>query len=687
MNDTEVFRFETDSLRHSSTSKRVAHRFACPELGQVAHRFGFWVAHRFSGGGRELSRSLVIPTAIALAFLLASMQRAFAAEKPPSGDAAWYDQESVAEEFPPRYEGELRDSRYLTMRDGCKIAVEVFVPKGLKPDDKVPAILHQTRYWRSVVFKPPLDKVRDPERLMNVRRFFVPRGYAWLSVDARGSGASFGHRACAYSPDEVRDGAEIVDWIIEQPWSDGQVIATGVSYDGGTAEMLATNKHPAVKAIAPLFSMFDPYQEVAYPGGVHLSWFTQVWGSLGQALDRNTIPDLVIKRFGPSIKMLCEGVRPVGTDTDGSLLAEAIREHRYNWKLHETALKIACRDDRIPYDWTLGFDTLSPYVHAKAIDACGVAVYSYSAWFDAAFAHSAIQRHLTLTNPKNRLILGPWNHGGRRNCSPHSFGKARFDMPIELFRFFEHHLRGADTGLAAEKPVHYFTMGEERWKAADTWPPPSKPRTLYLAQDGVLSADKASAEEASDEHRFDYTHGTGEHSRWNCLVMGGPVVYPDRVEQDQKLLCYTTEPLREATEVTGHPIVALHMTWPTRDGNVLVYLEDIWPDRKIRLISEGVLRAVHRKRSDEPPPYKLLVPYHTFRRADMTLLTPGELAELTFDLLPTSYLFKKGHRIRIAIAGADVDHFATPPGPPPTVKVHRSAKLASHVVLPVVTRP
>lgn len=599
-------------------------------------------------------------------------------------DNAWYNQKEIEKKFPARYTGEVRTSRYLTMRDGCKIAVDVFLPKGLKSDERIPTIVHQTRYWRSVILRWPLNLVRESERLPKVRHFFVPRGYAWVAVDVRGSGASFGYRPVEYSPDEINDGKEIVEWVIKQPWSDGQVCATGVSYDGGTAEFLATHKHPAVKAVAPLFSMFDPYQEVVFPGGVHIRWFTEIWGSLGRDLDRNLPPALLLRQYGPLIKVFLGGVRPVDEDHDRSILTAAIQSHAYNWNLHETTLRVVFRDDRIPYDWTLTFDALSPYVFAKDIDAGGAAVYSYSGWYDAAFQHSAIKRHLTLKNPKNRLIIGPWNHGGDRDCSPAAPGKSEFSMSVELFRFFEHILRGTDTGIQADKPIHYYTMGEEKWKAADTWPPSTNGQVYYFGADNTLTQEKPTSPDAADTHTFDYSHATGNRSRWNCLVMGGNVFYPDRAVQDRKLLCYTTAPLARDIEVTGHPTVTVYLSSPMKDGNVFAYLEDVDEVGRVLLVSEGMLRAVHRKISKEEPPYQLRVPHHTYRRADAMPLEPDKPAELTFDILPTSYQFKAGHRIRLVIGGADADHFANPPGPPPTVKLHRSADLASRVVLPVV---
>ena len=137
-------------------------------------------------------------------------------------------------------------------------------------------------------------------------------------------------------------------------------------------------------------------------------------------------------------------------------------------------------------------------------------------------------------------------------------------------------------------------------------------------------------------------------------------------------------------EVTGHPLVTLHVSSTAKDGNFFVYLEDVAPRGRVEYVTEGMLRALHRKLSDDPPPYRTPVPYRTFLRVDASALVPGEVAELVFALYPTSYLFKKGHSIRVTVAGADKDHFENNPDAPPTVRIHRSARFPSHIDLPVM---
>ena len=175
--------------------------------------------------------------------------------------------------------------------------------------ERLPTMLHQTRYWRSVDYRWPLSLIKETLPRGHIGTYakrFIANGYAWVDVDVRGSGASFGNRPYAYTPREIKDGAEVVDWILRQPWSNGKVGAIGISYGGAAAEMLLVNQHPAVKAVAPLFSGFDLYPELAFPGGIHLTWFTRTWTYINNQLDQNLLPF-----SGWVAKLLVRGVKPV----------------------------------------------------------------------------------------------------------------------------------------------------------------------------------------------------------------------------------------------------------------------------------------------------------------------------------------------------------------------------------------
>jgi len=625
-------------------------------------------------------------------------------------DEGWYDPDTVDLPREQLYKGMNYSSQYLTMRDGVKIAVDLYLPKGLETGKKIPTILRQTRYFRSIELRAPYrwflgGKPYDHTTLYDKRRKrFVGNGYAWVDVDTRGSGASYGTRLASFSPLEVRDGAEVVDWIVSQTWSNKKVGSTGISYPGTTAELLLVNKHPAVKAVAPRFALFDSYTDIVFPGGIHATYFTEKWRRNNSALDRNAPHE----RAGWWVRLLVTGVQPVDEDRDRSLRAEAIRDHLNNYDVHANILTITYRDDIAPSDprfhgkvtpEDLGLlaaepmdpegsiGLVSPHNYTRDVEASGAAIYSYTGWFDGAYPHAAMKRFLTVRNPGSRMIIGPWNHGGGWNTDPlEGVRRSRFDHDAEILRFFNYHLKGIDTGIMDEKPIHYFTMVEGKWKTADTWPPPEAVKDTYYFTDGnTLSPQKPVYQEGYDEYTVDYTAKTTEESRWRTQVGIDPrVKYPNRKNADKKLLVYTAPPLERDMEVTGHPIISLYVSSTAQEGSFFVYLEDVDEKGRVHYITEGELQAIHRKLSNEEPPYKHVVPYRTFKRRDARTLVPGEVAELVFDLLPTSYVFLKGHSIRIALAGADVSHFTNPPGNPPTVRFYRNSLFPSHIDLPVI---
>jgi putative CocE/NonD family hydrolase len=611
-----------------------------------------------------------------------------------------------------------RSSHYLTMRDGARIAIDVHVPDPLA--GRAPAVLRQTRYLRSLEPRAPGvgDLVVEAFDLYaRTRRVFLDAGYAWVDVDVRGSGVSSGATPYPWSMDEIRDGAEVVDWIVAQPWSSGAVGSLGISYDGTAAEMLLVNRHPAVKAVAPLFALYDVYTDVAFPGGLHLAWFTEAWARYNAALDRGAFAEAstavlrliaraaavspaprgferalarigaldeasFARAAGALVASLVAGVRPVDGDRVAAL--RAVADHAANVSVHEGALRITYRDDRgistAAPEGTV--DTLSPRTFAADAAASGAAVYGYSGWRDAAYQNAAIKRHHALAGRGgHRLTIGPWVHAGKLRIRPFDVATPpSFDHDAELLAFFDEHVRGrapAGDGL----PVHYYTFVEERWKAASSWPPPAEPEVLHLAEGFALSPIAPDAAGGHDAHRVDPTAGTGERTRWRSLLSLVPGDYPDRRERDARLLVYDSPPLGGPLEVTGHPVVRLFVSWDDdADGRVFAYLEDVAPDGRVAYVTEGQLRALHRRLARDRAP--LDVPSRTFRREDAHPLPAGEIGELVFDLLPISWRFDRGHRVRLALAGGDADHFVA--SRPSTLRVHRSQRYPSSLELPMV---
>jgi putative CocE/NonD family hydrolase len=565
------------------------------------------------------------------------------------------------------------------MRDGVPIAVDLYLPPEAAAGARIPAILRMTRYWRGFRFRVPWRWVADePQPLA---RRFLARGYGWLDIDVRGSGASGGVQRSLWSDDEVSDGGQIVDWVARQPWSNGSVGALGDSYDGTAAELLLSTRRPAVKAVAPRFSLFDGYTDIAMPGGVRLEWFAREWGRFNDAIDRGH----VWTAFPWWVPFFISAPRPVDGPDGAAGVTAAYRAHTANFDVALASSQIQFRED-VPPEMGVGAEGWSPCCARRgAIEKGGAAVLGVSGWWDGGYAHAAIKRFRTLPNPGGRLLLGPWNHGGDQQPNPREpTRESEFDHAAELLRFFDFHLKGTANGWDSEPPVTWFTTGENAWKHASSWPPPATVTPFFLAPGRALTRAPAEGEGA-DEYAVDPESTTGTSSRWHALGEPTWTEYGDRADADQRNLVYESAPLELDLEVTGHPLIHLTLRTDGRDAAVFAYLEDVDPKGRVGYVGEGQFRALHRRvRPASEAPYALTVPYHSFARADAEPLVPGESAELVFDLLPISHRFRKGHRIRLALAGADRDQFAAPPGAASRWWVEHGGAAGSRLELPVV---
>ena len=577
-------------------------------------------------------------------------------------------------------DGAVRRSFYLTMRDGVKIAVDLNLPEGLRPGDRIPALVRQTRYYRSFDLDWQLRFLT--RNWFSQRRLFLEHDYAWLDVDVRGTGASFGRWTYPWSPDEIRDGSEIVDWIVLQPWSNGKVGGIGSSYDGGSAEFLLLNRRPAVKAVAPEFTFFDAYSDLAFPGGIWLQSFGTAWQNLNRALDIG-----YVRSFTPLLpKMLrsgYHGVRPVDTDVDHAMLDEAIRGHDHNLDVLTMGHAITYRDDA-PWPPGVSLDAFSPFTYASEISASGAAICFVEGWLDASFAQAALSAFDTLKNPV-RVIIGPWGHGNLTSGDPSGHSRRTGVNPDdELLRFFDCYLKDAGCHPSPPRSITYYTFRANQWNTTAAWPPAGvHPLTLYLRRDQRLSTGQPDESEGSDDYGLDLTAGTGYASRWD---LGMDVAYPDRRRADKELLCYTSRPLERDMEVSGAPEINLFLRSTALDGEFFAYLEDVDPKGRVSYVTEGELRGLDRATGSDPP-YSRPGPYHSFKRGDRLPLAPGEISRLEFALIATSYLFKKGHTIRVSLAGVDRDHFVVLPGPPPDWTVYHEAIHPSSLKLPVREGP
>jgi putative CocE/NonD family hydrolase len=559
------------------------------------------------------------------------------------------------------------ESLYLVMSDGVRIAVDVAVPNDYPGGDELPTILELTRYWRH----------RGGELPYTVRRA-LQRGFVWISMDERGTGASFSEWPSPLTDRALQDAREVIDWIVQQSWSNGRVGATGISYPGMAAQRLAAFGHPALRAIVPMSDTYDQYEDLVFPGGLFNEGFMKGWSDIVFAMDRNSSLTIEGETFVLS---------PVDADPTGELLDQALAGHAGNLDAYEAIRTIESRDDRGPAGLTL--DDFSTHSRADELDDSGVAVYHWGSWLDGGSADGVIRGFMQSTGPR-RGAIGSWTH----DLSANSFtgdGDRWTAVPTfeaqweEALYFFDDLLR--KNIPLQDRILRYYTMGERLWKATSTWPiPGTVTDTYYFGAGGTLTTSAPVDPAGEDLYEVDFSAESAVEPRWL-----GPLFaetwYPDRGARDRGLLVYESPPLTEDVEVTGYPVVHLHLSSTHSDGAFFVYLESVSPQGAVTYVTEGVLRGLHRKVTEEPSDWKRPIPYHSFLAADAQPMAPGEVTTLSIGMEPTSFLFKEFHRIRIALAGHDGSAFRRIPAEgTPTLRVQRNSAFPSLVELPVVKR-
>lgn len=586
-------------------------------------------------------------------------------------------------------------SLYLNMADKTRIAVDIWFPPQLKAEQKVPTLIIGTRYGRSYntgfLYKvlAAFGKVSLDVNLRYDVGLFNKMNYAVMRVDARGSGASSGYRPLEWSNKEITDYSEIMDWIIEQPWSNGKIGSYGVSYDGNSAELLTTTKHPALKAVAPLYSYYDPYLDLIRPGGVFNHWFLEQWSDITYRLDSNTMcRGSAVNCWWRS--MISDGIRPVDADKDGRKRAQHYAQ-RNNPKVYDSIKDVDFRDIEYGQSGQF-FDDRSPYRLAADIESSQIPMNVWVGWFDSATVDGALGRYQTLSNPQE-LVIAPFTHGGKHDTDPY----LPHDKPVSpsmdkqyqaLVEFFDPLLKDKQRDKKPEKKISYYTMGENAWKTSKQWPPAGiVSKSYFFDAGGTLGETPPRYSEGKMTYKVDYTATSGNKSRWHT-INGPDVIYPDRSQQDEKLLVYTSSPLDNDIEITGTPVVHLYLSSTEEDGALHIYLEDLAPDGRVTYLTEGTLRLKNRKLIEQQDmPYTRPGPSRSFLKRDAMPLNPGEVENIPVSLFTISALVKKGHRIRISIAGFDGSVFKRyPEKATPEYSIYSNQIHSSYVELPMKDR-
>ncbi len=571
----------------------------------------------------------------------------------------------------PVYDGWVRSSVYIPTRDGTRLAADIFRPSinGKVTDEKLPVIWTHTRYHRAFYLQ---GKLRTIITAFSWLETMLRHGYVVVAVDVRGSGASFSTYEGPFSEKETMDAYDVTEWLAQQSWSGGKIGMFGLSYLGITQYMAASTKPPHLKAIIPEKAMFDAYS-FSYPNGIFRRDFVFAWSNLIKGLPL----------IAPAL--------PVDEDKDEMLYKTTQKERFNNRDVFQLGESMSYRNSVDSVTKEKLNITQSPSAFIKEINESGVAVYTIGGWYDL-WAKDALLWFANLKTPQ-RLMIGPWFH---------QMAVEEYDVS-ERLRWFDYWLKGIDNGVTKEQRIWYYTINapkEKEWRSTDIFPLQNQKLTKFYLEanssavsshhaksvnSGTLATNPPRAKQAFDNYKVDYTTTSGKPSRWsNGYGIGGSRVRYERLsENDKKGLTYTTTQLNDDTEVTGFPVAHLWVSSTARDADFFLYLEDVDAQGVSHYVTEGVIRASHRKLATAPF-NNLGLPYHRSFAEDVLKLN-GNPVELVFDLYPTSYIFKAGHHIRITITCADKDNAQTLElNPAPTVKVYRDAVKASYVELPLI---
>jgi len=653
-------------------------------------------------------------------------------------------------QYNPEFKAFKKSSRFITLSDSTQMAVDIFLPTEGPEETRFPVILEYTPYgralahemfpwWQQLLFWWFTDRWEPifDSSLNNNTRIMLSQGYAWVSADMRGTGASSGAYA-QLMPKLGKDGKELIDWITAQSWSNGKVGMSGGSYLGWSQLVTAAHKPEGLKCITPQVILFDAYSEAAYKGGIRMDAWLGEYSHLLRSLN--------MARFEPNqsryVAPLLPAAPVVDEDNDGQLIDEiptrkqgdtslfvddlppvyadgSGREKHYYYRYIKEHLsnihsfRYMVEEMRFADSQTL-FQGEPIYYNdnntgsmLKAITDQKLPVLNIGGWFDG-FLKGTTKIHATLAGEgSSRLLIGPVFHNpaGLVESYQELFnykGDFQSERFAEQIRFFNRYLKDMDNGIDKEPPVKVYVMNKG-WRQADIWPlQKQKYTSFYLQPDHELTRSEPAA--GRDSYKVDFTHtstyGEKKTNRWLMMIVMDTLML--RTEHDKKTLVFQTSPLEKEVEMVGHPIIHLWLSSNQIAGDVFVYLSDVDTDGRVHYVSEGQLRAGFKdlKDPDWQTKHQMTVkpdlPWHGFKKADYVkqVFAGGRVVELRFDLMPSAWLFKKGHRIRIAIAGADYGNFEYNPElckgdlpdscPETTMIVHQGDATPSRIEIPII---
>jgi uncharacterized protein len=645
----------------------------------------------------------------------------------------------------PIYKSYSKSSTYIGLPDGTQIAIDYFIPTEGPRTDKFPVIFEYTPYGRSfVITEMPLwqrvyAKIKTgfcgpvfDRAYVKSTRIFLSQGYAYVVADMRGSGASSGSQMPLW-PRLGEDGKEIIDWITSQPWSDGKVGMTGQSFVGWSQFITAKYQPQGLKCLAPSCIMFETYSEGTRPGGITSYRWLSGYSDILKGVNRNKFdPANKLWSFLPTTPVIDEDGDghlddeiPISTNGDPTVFYDDLpfsyadgvdRENIYanntlqhldNFLAEELIVgKARYIDSSLPFaDDSIMFYDTSPGSFINEMADAGIAVYNLGGWFDG-FTKGTTKLFANLEGKiATYMMIAPRYHRPINITNAyHEYlgyqGKFGDQMILEQLKFYNRYLKNQEVDNF-DKPVKIYTFNKG-WEKFASWPPDSKSSVWFFNQDHQLTSRQQAT--GTNNYPIDYTlssnYGAKHLNRW--LLWTSPEVVMDRSRVDSASLVFETAVLSESIQVTGHPVVSVFLSSTQADADVFVYLSDVDANGKVLYVTEGQLRsdwhnlAPAKEQVRNREEIKPELPWHGYKESqkDLEALDSGKVVEMRLDLMPTSWLFKKGHKLRVSITGADFGNFIIHPAlstnnkpeecPETTWTVYSTKEFPSRIELPVV---
>ena len=457
------------------------------------------------------------------------------------------------------------ENTWIRLSDGTRLAARIWMPEEA-PAEPVPAILEYIPYRKR-------DGSRQRDDTMHP--YFAGHGYASIRVDLRGSGDSDGVLTDEYLPQELEDGVEVVDWIVRQPWCSGRVGMIGISWGGFNGLQIAALRPRGLEAVISACSTDDRYaDDVHYMGGCllgdNLSWAATMFAF-------NSLP--------PDPAIVGDRWRQMWFDrleNSGHWLVPWLEhQHRDDYWRHGSV----CED----------FSRIT------------VPVMAVSGWADG-YSNAVFRLISNLGGPRLGLI-GPWSHKYPHLGVP---GPA-IGFLQEALRWWDHWLKGTETGIMAEPmlrawmlesmpPSTSYPERHGRWVGEPSWPSPNVDERSWHLGHGRLQPQQ-DHEHHTPTIRSPLSVGLFA-GKW-CSYSATPDLPHDQREEDGGALLFTSDPLVEAIEILGAPVVDLMISADKPVAMVAVRLNDVQPDDKSTRVTYGLLNLTHHRSHADPEPLEV----------------------------------------------------------------------------------